>query len=350
MKPNHSYFRPVGLLMALAMTVWGISSCTTDDVEAETEGESNVVSFDFTSATELAAWGVAVPANGTGTNISTLSKLSATITATNAEGANPIRVWATNSGVLDLRIYKGDALTFSVPEGYVITQLSWTSANTDNIDSWTANAGSISGGQWTAPAGKTYSSVTFTATATTRINVLTFGYETGAANAVAGTEQDPDPAPDPQPDPEPQPEKPVTVSLDFTSASFLTAQGIAIPANGAGTPLTAAVTKEQFCMTATNAEGANPIRVWATNSGVLDLRSYTGDAVTYSVPADYYITALSWTSANAANIDAWTPSSGTLSDGVWTTPAGEKLSSITFTATATTRINVVTATYEKRAE
>ena len=48
------------------------------------------------------------------------------------------------------------------------------------------------------------------------------------------------------------------------------------------------------------------------------------------------------------NIDKWTPSAGTIASGVWTAPDGEKLSAITFTATGTTRINVITATYEKK--
>ena len=228
MKKNLSIFRFIRLMIVLIFSIVGISSCTTDDVTAVEEQDDNLVVFDFTSASELTAWGLTIPANGSGTNISSLTKLSATVTATNAEGANPARIWATNSGVLDLRIYNGDALTFSVPDNYVITQISWTSANTETMDSWTPNAGTISGGIWTAPEGKTYNSVTFTATATTRMNVLTFGYTLGTANSVAEV------IPTPTPEPEPEP-NPTAVTFDFTSGTELTSWGLAIPANSSGT-------------------------------------------------------------------------------------------------------------------
>ena len=338
MKKDLNIFKCIRLMMVMIITVIGLSGCTTDDVAAVEEQGDNLVVFDFTSASELTAWGLAVPANGAGTNISSLSKLSATITATNAEGANPVRVWATNSGVLDLRIYNGDALTFSVPDNYIITQISWTSANTETMDSWTPNAGTVSGGVWTAPEGKTYQSISFKATATTRMNVLKVGYKAGTANAVA----------EDFPDPTPEPATPVEVTLDFTSGDAVKAMGLAVPENGAGTPLSDPIKVQDFTLKAENAEGANPIRVWATNSGVLDLRSYSGDKMICSVPDGYYISALSWTTANASSIDSWTPSAGTISQGVWTAPEGEKLSTLTFTATGTARINVLKATYEKR--
>ncbi len=258
--------------------------------------------------------------------------------AKNAEGANPIRIWASNSGVLDLRAYKDDVLKISVPDNYIITQISWTSANTETMDSWTPNAGSISGGEWTAPEGKTYKSISFKATATTRVNVLTVGYKQGTANAVA----------EEFPDSTPTPSTPVEVSLDFTSGDAVKAMGLAIPENGAGTPLSDPIKVQDFTLKVENAEGANPIRVWATNSGVLDLRSYSGDKLICSVPDDCYISELSWTTANASSIDSWTPSAGSISQGVWKAPDGEKISSVTFTATGTARINILKATYQKR--
>ena len=338
MKKNLNFFRFIRLMMVMIIAFVGMNSCTTDDVAAVEEQEDNLVVFDFTSASELTAWGVDIPANGSGTNISSLSKLSATVTATNAEGANPVRVWATNSGVLDLRIYNGDALTFSVPDNYIITQISWTSANTETMDSWTPNAGTISGGVWSAPEGKTYKSISFKATGTTRMNVLTVGLKKGTANAVA----------EDFPEPPAVTTEPVEVTLDFTSGDAVKAMGLVIPDNGAGTPLGDPIKVQDFTLKAENAEGANPVRVWATNSGVLDLRSYNGDKIICSVPDGYYISALSWTTANASSIDLWTPSAGTISQGVWTAPEGEKLSSITLTATGTARINVLKATYEKR--
>ena len=333
MKKNLNFFRFIRLMMVMIIAFVGMNSCTTDDVAAVEEQEDNLVVFDFTSASELTAWGVDIPANGSGTNISSLSKLSATVTATNAEGANPVRVWATNSGVLDLRIYNGDALTFSVPDNYIITQISWTSANTETMDSWTPNAGTISGGVWTAPEGKTYNSITFKATATTRINVLTFGYELGTANSVA------EEIPEPEPDPE-------AVTFDFTSGTDITAWGVSIPANGSGTNINE-LTNSLVTLSTQNAEGANPIRIWASNSGVLDLRAYTDDILKISVPDGYIITQISWTSANESTIDSWTPNAGTISGGVWSAPEGKTYKSISFKATGTTRMNVLTVGYQK---
>ena len=333
MKKNLNFFRFIRLMMVMIIAFVGMNSCTTDDVAAMEEQEDNLVVFDFTSASELTAWGVDIPANGSGTNISSLSKLSATVTATNAEGANPVRVWATNSGVLDLRIYNGDALTFSVPDNYIITQISWTSANTETMDSWTPNAGTISGGVWTAPEGKTYNSITFKATATTRINVLTFGYELGTANSVA------EEIPEPEPDPE-------AVTFDFTSGTDITAWGVSIPANGSGTNINE-LTNSLVTLSTQNAEGANPIRIWASNSGVLDLRAYTDDILKISVPDGYIITQISWTSANESTMDSWTPNAGTISGGVWSAPEGKTYKSISFKATGTTRMNVLTVGYQK---
>ena len=308
------------------------------EIIPEQEPDPEVVTFDFTSGTDITAWGVSIPANGSGTNINELTNSLVTLSTKNAEEANPIRIWASNSGVLDLRAYTDDILKISVPDDYIITQISWTSANESTIDSWTPNAGTISGGVWSAPEGKTYKSISFKATGTTRMNVLTVGYKKGTANAVA----------EDFPEPPAVTTEPVEVTLDFTSGDAVKAMGLAIPDNGAGTPLGDPIKVQDFTLKAENAEGANPIRVWATNSGVLDLRSYNGDKMICSVPDGYYISALSWTTANASSIDLWTPSAGTISGGVWTAPEGEKLSSLTLTATGTARINVLKATYTKR--
>ena len=210
------------------------------------------------------------------------------------------------------------------PDNYVITQISWTSANTETMDSWTPNAGTISGGIWTAPEGKTYNSVTFTATATTRMNVLTFGYTLGTANSVAEVIPTPTPEPEPEPDP-------TAVTFDFTSGTELTSWGLAIPANSSGTNVSE-ITNSVVTLSAKNAEGANPIRIWASNSGVLDLRAYKDDVLKISVPDNYIITQISWTSANTETMDSWTPNAGSISGGVWTAPEGKTYKSISFKA------------------
>ena len=70
MKKNLSIFRFIRLMIVLIFSIVGISSCTTDDVTAVEEQDDNLVVFDFTSASELTAWGLTIPANGSGTNIS----------------------------------------------------------------------------------------------------------------------------------------------------------------------------------------------------------------------------------------------------------------------------------------
>ena len=330
MKTIYSTLQRVGMLIFGYAAMFGLSGCTTDDVDDVPAGaDSYITALDFTSPTELTAWGLAIPANGSGTNVTSVTKEGVSIDVENAAGANPVRIWATNSGVLDLRIYTGDKLTISVPDGYVITSLSWTSANADNIDQWTANVGSVSGGQWIIPDNGKYSSVTLTATATTRINVLTVAYEQGAAD-----------------EPEPQPATGASEEVDFTSSEALTALGIAIPENGSGTEITS-LTQGLATINAVNATGANPVRIWATNSGVLDLRIYENDALYITVPDGYIITSISWTSAKADALDLWTSESGTIANGTWTPNEGETYAGVTLVATGTARINVLTVNYEE---
>ncbi len=50
---------------------------------------------------------------------------------------------------------------------------------------------------------------------------------------------------------------------------------------------------------------------------------------------------------NMDNIDSWAVDSGTISSGVWKGEDSKKCTSVTLTATGTTRINVLSMTYEK---
>lgn len=79
--------------------------------------EINTVTFDFTSTDELEALGIVLPADGFGTNIEAVTKDKVTMTA--AGGGTNTRIWNAK-GVYDLRVYAGATLTFTVPSGYVI--------------------------------------------------------------------------------------------------------------------------------------------------------------------------------------------------------------------------------------
>ncbi len=78
------------------------------------------VTFDFTSAEELADLGIALPEVDGGTNVTSLAKGQVTLVA---EGGSTITRIYNSAGKYDLRAYKGATLTFSVPSGYIITDV-----------------------------------------------------------------------------------------------------------------------------------------------------------------------------------------------------------------------------------
>ena len=88
------------------------------------------VTFDFTSAEELTELGIDLPNTGAGTNVPTLNK--GQVTMVPAGGSTATRVWNA-SGSYDLRAYKGATLTFSVPSGYVITDVKLAGSATTSI-------------------------------------------------------------------------------------------------------------------------------------------------------------------------------------------------------------------------
>ncbi|SFG17305.1 hypothetical protein [Prevotella sp. KH2C16] len=327
--------------LSLVASVFSLSSCTTDDVEAEVVDENlpQQAVFDFTNGEAITGWGLEIPGGSSGTPVNSITTKEVTLTTIN-NGSTPIRIYSTGSGVLDLRSYSGDILIFSVPEGYIITGINWSSANESTMDAWSPSFGTIAGGIWTAPTDGTLRSVSFTATGTTRMNVLTVTYEKGSATLV----NEP-----PTPEPPPTPESPTSLSFDFTSSTAIISWGFEVPGKSEGVVLSKPITEGKFTITPTNAAGATEatsIRFYTSKGGATDLRIYTGDTMTYSVPENYVIKELSWTSANAETIDAWTTDAGTLKNGVWTGEAGKKYSSIKFTATGTTRIDVLTVTYQ----
>lgn len=92
-------------------------------------GEQSVT-FDFTSADELNALGVTLPAVNGGTNVTTLTKGDVTFVAEG--GSTKTRVY-NSSEKYDLRAYKGATLTFSAPSGYVISDVILTGSATTSI-------------------------------------------------------------------------------------------------------------------------------------------------------------------------------------------------------------------------
>ena len=76
-----------------------------------------------------------------------------------------------------------------------------------------------------------------------------------------------------------------TVVFDFTSTEELEGLGIVLPETSKGTNVES-VSKDKVTMTADG--GSTPTRIW-NNSGVYDLRLYTGATLTVAVPSGYVI-------------------------------------------------------------
>ncbi|MGM9790955.1 MAG: hypothetical protein ACI3Y4_00965 [Candidatus Cryptobacteroides sp.] len=130
----------------------------------------NTVTFDFSNPESL---GITKPSSGQATNItSDIVKEDVTISTT--DGSYATRVW-NSSGTCDLRVYSsGGSLTFSVPEGTVITKIVFTGTAFSAI---TPSVGTINNGTWTG----SNQSVKLTATSTLKISTATVTYSLGKA-------------------------------------------------------------------------------------------------------------------------------------------------------------------------
>lgn len=145
--------------------------------------------FVFNTEAGLTALGIELPVTdaGNGAFLTALDDATAytangvDMTVTHkADGSEngKTRIWKTAKGVIDLRAYKdGGSLTFTAPEGNVITQVVFDGGKiflaVDGVDvankTWTGNA----------------AAVTFAATATCNINKITVTYAEVAENYVA---------------------------------------------------------------------------------------------------------------------------------------------------------------------
>lgn len=110
-----------------------------------------------------------------------------TMTAYNPEGSkSKIRMWQGNSKV-DLRAYKGSSLAFSVPEGYVITKMTFD-ADAMPDASVTAASGTFASKVWAGQSNPVV--LTFAEDASTiKINSVTVEYEAGTGDSPELPEQ-----------------------------------------------------------------------------------------------------------------------------------------------------------------
>ena len=145
--------------------------CGAANVQAEN------VTFTFNTDEGLAALNIAKPKTSNGTNLDTEKPYTMGIVsmlAKNASGkkATPTRVW-NSKGKLDLRIYKGSSLTFSVPEGYTITEVKMKGTKTVKLNNLTDEL-------WSGEQRE----IEFSASATQNITTIEVAYK---KNAVAPT-------------------------------------------------------------------------------------------------------------------------------------------------------------------
>lgn len=285
--------------------------------------EDKTVTIDFTSADEINALGIATPANGGGTDITdAIVKDGVTITNVNPAEGTHTRMWATNSGVLDLRVYKGATLTVACPEGKLIKTMTWTTANTVALSS---DTGTASGAAWMGEA----NTVVLSCTSNTRINVLTVTY---------GEHEDPVVN-----------EKEKKAEYDFTVEP--TVWGLEIPASGQGTSVNGkALTAGETSISFEDNGAGTTCRYFLATNGNYNIRTYTPSITTFSVDKGYIITAIEITSGNATNMtsdkNVW--SAGTMAATcIWTPNEGEAVDTVTLTAGATLQLNKVVIKYEE---
>ncbi len=168
------------LIAALALLACFISPTTLLADEA---------SYVFNTQAGLEALGIAIPSQGSGTDLGTNTYTVGQITMSSTDGGTATRIWYSsgNNPSLSLRVYKGNSnnnnvngtLTFTAASDYTISEIVITKTS----GTFTANAGTLTGSTWTGSA----SSVTFTCTANATINTIAVTYSANAGPQLTQT-------------------------------------------------------------------------------------------------------------------------------------------------------------------
>ena len=140
--------------------------------------------FVFNTEEAVTKWGLAIPANGEGTSVNGMTFTSADgigLTFDKASASTDCRIFShTNTGALDLRVYKNSKMTFTAPSGYSVSRIEFAGGSVTGAA--TSNPEGYSRGVW---EGKS-STVIITPGATMNIDTITVTLETGE---VAGPEE-----------------------------------------------------------------------------------------------------------------------------------------------------------------
>lgn len=131
--------------------------------------KNNNIVFDFTENPNV--WGI-TPLNSndiTGENVISGKELKVdgvVMTATNGSSNGTCLYLNSNDNTVNLRVYKGGSITFTAPDGYNLSEISY---NLDNSGTFTASEDTWNSPTWTGNA----HAVTFTCTSSIRIKTVT---------------------------------------------------------------------------------------------------------------------------------------------------------------------------------
>ena len=135
-----------------------------------TSGEKSAT-FDFSDPESL---GLTKPSNNGDFTEITSAIVKGDVSLSTTNGGTTTRIY-NSSGTCDLRVYKSTgSLTFSVPEGSIITKIVFTGSS---VNTCSANVGTLNSGTWTG----SNQSVKFTASNTLKISTATITYSSGKA-------------------------------------------------------------------------------------------------------------------------------------------------------------------------
>ncbi len=132
--------------------------------------ETKEVTFDFTNPEGLTP-AQEKPENSSGTAVNdvTFSNDGVTILFSKGSASNDCRIFASNKGVIDLRIYKGSTMTITAPTDKYIISVTLEGTKAANVST---EVGTLNNKLWTGSE----TSVAFTATATEQLNTVTVVY------------------------------------------------------------------------------------------------------------------------------------------------------------------------------
>ena len=133
--------------------------------------DNTSATFDFSDPESL---GLTKPSNNGDFTEITSAIVKGDVSLSTTNGGTTTRIY-NSSGTCDLRVYKSTgSLTFSVPEGSIITKIVFTGSS---INTCSASVGTLNSGTWTG----SNQSVKFTASNTLKISTATITYSSGKA-------------------------------------------------------------------------------------------------------------------------------------------------------------------------